>query len=91
MILKDITETIEVECLDIGNYIAEVEVDGRETDDSFSHEFGIEERKGVEALDATILSVLDDDGGEVRLTDEEERTVKMWAMEKFVEEAEVSL
>jgi len=86
MILHDHIGTVEIECADIGPYIAEVKVWGRETDDSFSHEFGIEERKGIEPTDAEILSVMDDDGGDIELIPDDEETILMWAKEKFVEQ-----
>lgn len=78
-------ETIEIECFDIGNYIAEVEIWAHETDASFSHEFGIKKETEIEIDDSLILSITDDDGGDVEVSPADEKTIRMWAEEKFIE------
>lgn len=86
MILETITKTLDVECRDIGPYVAEVEVTGIETDESFSHEFGIEKRKGVKPTDVNILFISDEEGESIRLSQAEESLIELWAEEQFVEE-----
>jgi len=59
---------LEIDRTEYGWFVVEAEVEAYETDASFSHEFGI--RKEVELVidDIDILSAVDEDGGDIKLT-----------------------
>lgn len=47
-------------------FYAKVEVEGKLTDESFSHEFGIQQEWGQEVIGAKLISCLDKDDKEVK-------------------------
>lgn len=86
MTLNTIEREVEVECGEIGNYMALVRIEAHENDASFSHEFGIKKEKEIEIDDAELLEVTDDGGGDVTLLPQEEKDIILKAELQLIED-----
>jgi hypothetical protein len=77
------TKTYEIES-DFGPYwVAEVEITGIEVDASFDHEFGTRYVSEAEITAAGIVSVTDQEGADVELSEKEEKNVLAKAYQRF--------
>lgn len=83
--MKYIQEQIELERdTEQGWVSATIEIEARETDASYSHEFGVKHEVGIEILHAHFIDALDEDGEDVDLPEEIIEELKELACDQFL-------